>query len=121
LPPATTAGAGIDGAGRRRSLAGRGLADLGAVTHGVRPEYVTLEGERGEGAVPAGVTQAQDIGTYWLLTTQVGGDTGTGGVVRARLGPRQAIPKTGDTVWITLVGAHTCFYKDDVLVAEAAS
>ena len=120
--PATTAGAGIDVAGRRLSLAGRGLADLGAVTLGVRPEYVTLAGESGEGAVPARVTQAQDIGTYWLLTTEVGGDGGGAtSVVRARLGTRQAIPKAGETVWLTLVGAHTCFYKDDVLVAEASS
>jgi glycerol transport system ATP-binding protein len=67
------------------------------------------------------VTQAQDIGTYWLLTTQVGAGAGAGGVVRARLGTRQAIPRAGETVWLRLVGAHTCFYKDDVLVAEAAS
>src|SRR6476619_1135144 len=67
--PARSAGAHIDVAGRQLSLAGRGLADLGAVTLGVRPEYVTLAGESGEGAVPARVTQAQDIGTYWLRTT----------------------------------------------------
>jgi glycerol transport system ATP-binding protein len=116
--PAMSAGASIDVCGHRLSLAARGLADLGAVTLGVRPEYVTLAGPGAEGAVAAVVTQAQDIGTYWLLTTQVGGAAGS--VVRARLGPRQAIPKAGDTVWLTLVGAHTCFYKDDVLVAEAA-
>jgi glycerol transport system ATP-binding protein len=71
--------------------------------------------------VPARVTQAQDIGTYWLLTTEVGSGAGATSVVRARLGTRQAIPKAGETVWLTLVGAHTCFYKDDVLVAEARS
>ncbi len=71
--------------------------------------------------MPARVTQAQDIGTYWLLTTEVGDGSGGASVVRARLGTRQPIPKAGATVWLTLVGAHTCFYKDDVLVAEAAS
>jgi len=120
--PATTAGTSIDVAGHRLSLADRRLADLGAVTLGVRPEYVTLAGAGGEGAVPARVTQAQDIGTYWLLTTEVGGDgDGAASVVRARLGTRQPIPRAGETVWLRLVGAHTCFYKDDLLVAEAAS
>ena len=71
--------------------------------------------------MPARVTQAQVIGTYWLLTAEVGNGGGVTSVVRARLGTRQAIPKIGETVWLTLVGAHTCFYKDDVLVAEAAS
>jgi glycerol transport system ATP-binding protein len=117
--PATAIGGSIDVAGHRLSLAARRLADLGAVTLGVRPEYVTLASAGAEGAVPALVTQAQDVGTYWLLTAQVGGG-GAGSVVRARLGTRQAIPKAGDAVWLRLVGAHTCFYKDDVLVAEAA-
>ena len=89
------------------------------MTLGVRPEYVTLASAGAEGAVPALVTQAQDVGTYWLLTAQVGGG-GAGSVVRARLGTRQAIPKAGDSVWLGLVGTHTCFYKDDVLVAEVA-
>jgi glycerol transport system ATP-binding protein len=118
--PATTAGTSIDVAGHRLSLAARGLANLGAVTLGVRPEYVTLASVGAEGAVPARVTQAQDIGTYWLLTTEVGAGDATS-VVRARLGTRQPVPQTGATVWLTLVGAHTCFYKDDVLVAEATS
>jgi len=127
--PARSAGARIEVAGRQLALAGRGLDDLGDVTLGVRPEYVTLAAADAEGAVPAIVTQAQDIGTYWLLTTEVGGarangaatsDSAPGNVIRARLGTQQAIPKAGDTVWLTLVGAHTCFYKNDVLVAEVA-
>jgi glycerol transport system ATP-binding protein len=128
--PARSSGSRIDVAGRQLSLAIPLLADLGDVTLGVRPEYVALAAADAQGAVPAVVTQAQDIGTYWLLTAEVGGaganDPGTNGtapgrVVRARLGTQQAIPKTGDTVWLGLVGAHTCFYKDDVLVAEGAS
>jgi glycerol transport system ATP-binding protein len=126
--PARSSGGRIDVAGRQLSLAGRGLDDLGDVTLGVRPEYVTLAGADAEGAVPAVVTQAQDIGTYWLLTAEVGGGrangagkngAGQGAIVRARLSTQQAIPKAGDAVWLRLVGAHTCFYKDDLLVAEA--
>jgi glycerol transport system ATP-binding protein len=119
--PATSTGASLDVAGHRLSLAARGLVDLGAVILGVRPEYVSLAAAGAEGAVPALVTQAQDIGTYWLLTTRVGGGAGAASVVRARLGARRAIPNAGDTVWLALVGSHTCFYKDDVLVAEALS
>ncbi len=116
---ARSIGGMLDLAGHRLSLAGRGAADLGDVTLGVRPEYVTLAAANAEGAVPAVVTQAQDIGTYWLLTAQVDGIAGSAGVVRARLGTQERVPKAGDPVWLALVGAHTCFYKDQALVAEA--
>jgi glycerol transport system ATP-binding protein len=85
----------------------------GATKLGVRPEYVTIAAANAEGAVAATVTQAQDIGTYWLVTATVG----DGAVVRARLSPDQAIPKVGAVVWLAIVGSHTCFYKDEELVA----
>jgi glycerol transport system ATP-binding protein len=88
-------------------------APAGATKLGVRPEYVTLAAANVTGALPATVTQSQDIGTYWLLTATVG----DGAVVRARLSPDQAIPKVGTTVWLGILGAHTCFYKDEELVA----
>jgi len=116
---ATSSGGVLDVAGHRLSLAGRGLADLGELTLGVRPEYVTLADAHAAGAVPAVVTQAQDIGTYWLLTAQVDGTDGPAGLVRARLGTHGRVPKAGDAVWLALVGNHTCFYKDQALVAEA--
>ena len=85
----------------------------GATQLGVRPEYVTLAEPNAAGAVAATVTQAQDIGTYWLVTATVQG----GSVVRARLSPDAAIPRPGATVWLGLVGSHTCFYKNEELVA----
>jgi glycerol transport system ATP-binding protein len=88
-------------------------APAGATQLGVRPEYVTIASANAAGAVAATVTQAQDIGTYWLLTATVG----DGAVVRARLRPDQAIPKVGATVWLGILGTHTCFYKDEELVA----
>jgi glycerol transport system ATP-binding protein len=88
-------------------------APAGATKLGVRPEYVTLAAPNADGAVAATVTQAQDIGTYWLLTATVG----DGAVVRARLSPDEAIPKAGATVWLKIFGTHTCFYKDEELVA----
>jgi glycerol transport system ATP-binding protein len=85
----------------------------GATKLGVRPEYVTIASPNAAGAIAATVTQAQDIGTYWLVTSTVG----EGAIVRARLAPDQIIPKVGETVWLGIVGAHTCFYKDEELVA----
>ena len=85
----------------------------GATKLGVRPEYVTLADADAAGAVPATVTQTQDIGTYWLVTATVA----EGAVVRARLSPDEAIPQPGAKVWLSIVGAHTCFYKDEELVA----
>ena len=85
----------------------------GATVLGVRPEYVTLAEANAVGAVPATVTQAQDIGTYWLLTATLGGNE----TVRARLPLGQSIPGVGERVWLGIVGAHTCYYKDEELVA----
>ena len=86
---------------------------------GVRPEYVTLAPLGQLGAVPAVVTQAQDIGTYWLVAARAEGAAPDAAPIRARLGPRQAIPKVGETVWLQVDGPHTCFYKDDKLIAPA--
>jgi glycerol transport system ATP-binding protein len=82
-------------------------APAGARTLGVRPEYVTLAAHDAPGALPATVRQVQDIGTYWLLTAALA----DGSVVRARLRPEQAVPSAGDSVWLALLGAHTCFYN----------
>jgi glycerol transport system ATP-binding protein len=88
-------------------------APAAATQLGVRPEYVTLAAPNAAGAVAATVTQAQDIGTYWLVTSTVG----DGAIIRARLSPDDAIPKVGATVWLKILGTHTCFYKDEELVA----
>ncbi len=79
---------------------------------GVRPEYVTLAEAGSAGALPVVVTQVQDIGTYWMLTATVDGST-----IKARLPLEADVPKVGDTVWLLVVGEHTCFYKDEELVA----
>jgi glycerol transport system ATP-binding protein len=92
----------------------RGAA--GASVLGVRPEYVAVADAGQAGALPATVRQVQDIGTYWLLTAGAGDAT-----IRARLAPGQAIPPVGATVWLQVNGSHTCFYKDDKLVAQGAA
>jgi glycerol transport system ATP-binding protein len=101
---------GVSGA----SVAGFAVqAPADAATLGVRPEYVTLAAPNTAGAVAAVVTQAQDIGSYWLLTTRIGDG---GPLIRARLGAEQRAPQVGDNVWLNIQGTHTCFYKDEELL-----
>ena len=113
--PARSDAAGISVAGRRVMAANAQLGDGAALKLGVRPEYVALEASGSPGALPAVVTQAQDIGTYWLVTARVGSGANES-LIRARLSPEQAIPKAGDAVWLGVVGTHTCFYRNDLLV-----
>jgi glycerol transport system ATP-binding protein len=89
----------------------------GATVLGIRPEYVALGAPQQPGTVSAVVTQAQDIGTYWLVSARVDGMEAP---VRARIPHGHAVPAPGATVWLVLVGPHTCFYKDDRLLARDA-
>ncbi len=78
---------------------------------GIRPEYLALASADAPGAVAAQVTQVQDIGTHWMLTARVG-ET----LLKARLAPEVAVPAPGASVWLQVLGEHTCFYRDEVLV-----
>jgi glycerol transport system ATP-binding protein len=114
--PARADASGVSVDGRNVMAASPGLAGSGAsLKLGVRPEYVTLAAPDTAGALPGVVTQAQDIGTYWLVTARIGNGAGEL-LIRARLSPQQHIPKAGDAVWLGIVGTHTCFYRDEELV-----
>ena len=84
----------------------------GELKLGVRPEYVTVTAEGAAGALPAQVTLAQDIGTHVMLTASVGGHT-----LKVRLSPEATVPPPGSTVWLQVLGEHTCFYKNEELVS----
>jgi len=88
----------------------------GGFTLGVRPEYVALAPAEAPGAVLAAVTQAQDIGTYWLLSARVGAGKEQA-TIRARVGIDQAVPRVGETAWLSIVGPHSCCYVNEELVA----
>ena len=103
---------GLEVAGRLVLDAAAARAVAGATLLGIRPEYVTLAEPEAAGAVPVTVEQAQDIGTYWLLTTRAA----DGARIRARLHPHQAIPQAGDAAWLQVQGAHTCFYANEQLI-----
>ena len=94
-------------------VAGVGAVPAGAATLGVRPEYVELAEAGAPGALAARVLQAQDIGTYWLVSARLGGH-----LVRLRLDPEAAVPRAGDEVWLALLGEHSCFYAADERLIE---
>ena len=87
------------------------LLPEGALKLGVRPEYVSVADALATGALPATVTQVQDIGTHVMLTARIDGSA-----IKARLAPEVAVPRVGDTAWLQVLGAHTCFYRDEELV-----
>ncbi len=79
---------------------------------GIRPEYTRLAQIGQPGAVAATVVKVQNIGTYQLLTARVGSS-----LVRARLGLWHELPERGATTGLVLLGSHSCFYRDEELVA----
>ncbi len=81
-------------------------------TLGIRPEYTRLARPDEPGAVRATVQKVQDIGVCQLLTARVDAHT-----LRARLALDQEVPGVGSTAGVVLLGPHTCFYKDEELIA----
>jgi glycerol transport system ATP-binding protein len=84
----------------------------GALRLGIRPEYLVLTEPGRDGALPGSVRQVQDIGTYFLVTLDVAGQT-----LKARLSPEAERPAVGAAVGLQVLGSHTCFYKNEELVA----
>jgi glycerol transport system ATP-binding protein len=125
--PATHIGSALEVAGHVMTVPlaadGRAVAlPQGALRVGVRPEYLALVEPGAAGSIPAEVVQAQDIGTHLMLTARRGELT-----LRARLSayaPEGAgddaaappVPAAGETVWLGVVGPHTCFYVDEELI-----
>ncbi|MDA8455647.1 ABC transporter ATP-binding protein [Acidovorax sp. GBBC 3334] len=83
----------------------------GALQLGVRPEYLAVSGDGAAGALPCRVEKVQDIGTYQLLTARLGDQ-----VLKARVSPAEALPPVGGTVWLQVLGPHTCFYRNEELL-----
>ena len=104
-------------AGGQLQLGGRQLAapqalPEGALRLGIRPEYLALAPAGAAATLPATVQKVQDIGTYFLVTLDAAGQT-----LKARLAPDAALPAVGDQVGAQVLGEHTCFYKNEELVA----
>ncbi|UBM09932.1 ABC transporter ATP-binding protein [Cupriavidus metallidurans] len=110
---------GIEMAGRRYApdlspdVAAR-LQAAGSFKVGVRPEYLKLAAGNDPQALPVRVERAQDIGTYWLVSSTV--DHGEAATLRSRLGTEAAHLRAGDTAWLSVFNRHTCFYVNEELV-----
>ncbi len=78
---------------------------------GVRPEYLAVAAEGQAGALPGVVEKVQDIGTYQLLTARLGEH-----LLKARVAPGQPLPPAGGTVWLQVLGPHTCYYQNEELL-----
>jgi ribosomal protein S9 len=84
----------------------------GALRLGIRPEYLRLQAASGPGALPATVRQVQDIGTYLLVTLEAAGQT-----LKARLPAEAEAPAVGAQLGAQLLGPHTCYYRNEELIA----
>ena len=90
-----------------------GAAAAQAALHlGIRPEYMRLAPAGSAGAVPAQVLRVQDVGTHMLLTATVDGQA-----LKARFMADTALPAPGATVWLEVVNPHTCYYRNEELMA----
>ncbi|MET0543572.1 MAG: ABC transporter ATP-binding protein [Variovorax sp.] len=107
--PAQSTGGALEVAGVRLAAL-RELPD-GALKLGIRPEYLRIANAQSPGAIPATVTQVQDVGTHAMLGAEVGGHK-----LKARLHSDANLPAIGDTVWLKVLDAHTCYYRDEELV-----
>jgi glycerol transport system ATP-binding protein len=110
--PASVTGGAVGVAGYALGDQGTRQLPAGALTLGIRPEYLGLVPPGEAGSLPARVVQVQDIGTYVLVSLDAAGKT-----LKARIAPDATAPRVGDTVGAQVLGAHTCFYKNEELVA----
>lgn len=92
-------------------LPGQSLS-MGEVKLGVRPEYVALVAAQTPGALPMQVVQVQDVGTHVMLTARCADQT-----LKARLSSDAARLAHGETVWLQVLGEHSCFYQNEEIVA----
>jgi glycerol transport system ATP-binding protein len=110
--PVRATGDRLDVGGHALAMAAGRELPAGDYKLGIRPEYITLAAAGAAGALPATVTRAQDVGTHLMLTAGVGDS-----LVKVRLHAGVPLPQPGGTVWLQVMGAHTCFYKNEELVA----
>jgi glycerol transport system ATP-binding protein len=78
---------------------------------GIRPEFVVPSQPNTPGCVAAQVIKIQDVGTHILLTASVGKQ-----LLKARLPAQFEAPPVGQTIWLSIVNAATCFYQNEELL-----
>jgi glycerol transport system ATP-binding protein len=83
---------------------------------GIRPEFIKLSSLQTPYSLPMKVSQIQDLGTHVLLTATIE-EHRVKARIEAQIEADQALPNVGDTVWLEVMNEHTCFYKDEEIVA----
>lgn len=83
----------------------------GPIKLGLRPEYVRVLAAPAPNAVPAVLSRVQDVGTHWMLSAAVQGQ-----VIKVRQHREEGGFREGATVWLELLGQHSCFYVNEELV-----
>ncbi|WP_243056059.1 ABC transporter ATP-binding protein [Pseudomonas sp. BP01] len=76
---------------------------------GIRPEFVQLWDSPFDDAHPARVLDVEDLGTYRIVTLELGGVA-----LKARLGEDRPLPV--DQAWVSLPAQWLMLYVDDVLL-----
>ena len=79
----------------------------GRYTLGIRPEYLALVAAGAPGTVPATVRRIQDLGTWRLVTVEVGSLA-----ARARLAIDAPVPAVGSLVGAAVVTPRSCYYDE---------
>ncbi|GLO47166.1 ABC transporter ATP-binding protein [Pseudomonas putida] len=93
-----------DGLRERLAAAAGGRLQLG-----IRPEFVQLWDSPFDDAYPARVLDVEDLGTYRIVTLELGGVA-----LRARLGEDRPLPVA--QAWVSLPAQWLMLYLDDVLL-----
>jgi glycerol transport system ATP-binding protein len=107
----TVSGSTINIDGRLLQTQSSQFLPEGALKLGIRPEYVTTSLPNEPGALQMTVVRTQDVGTHLLLTASTGEHS-----IKAKLPQSQSIPAPGSAVWLKVLTAQTCFYKNEELV-----
>ncbi|TCP74047.1 carbohydrate ABC transporter ATP-binding protein (CUT1 family) [Pseudomonas putida] len=81
----------------------------GRLQVGIRPEFVQLWDSPFDDAHPARVLDVEDLGTYRIVTLELGGVA-----LKARLGEDRPLPV--DQAWVSLPAQWLMLYVDDVLL-----
>jgi glycerol transport system ATP-binding protein len=105
-------GGGVLVGGTTLSLPTDRSLPAGDIKLGIRPEYLTLTTPQADGALAMTVSRVQDVGTHVMLSADFAGTT-----LKARLSTDAAQLAVGDTVWLKVLGEHTCVYKNEEIVA----
>ena len=85
----------------------------GRLQVGIRPEFVQLWDSPFDDAYPARVLDVEDLGTYRIVTFELGGVA-----LKARLGEDRPLPV--GQAWVSLPAPWLLLYVDDVLLEAEA-